>query len=66
MGFFTHCIAVHEENAQGFSTLVFQTCEVGVVAIEVVCALRKETGGEDFNRLIRHCSDIYYKKATQT
>lgn len=40
--FFTHSIAVHEENAKGFSTLIFQTCEVGVVAIDVVRALKKK------------------------
>lgn len=40
--FFTHGIAVHEENTEGLSALIFQTCEVGKVAVKVVCALEKK------------------------
>lgn len=38
-GLFTHSIAVHEENTKGLAALIFQTCEIGVVAVQVVCAL---------------------------
>jgi len=38
----THSIAVHEENTHGLTTGIFQTCEIGVVAIQVVCVLEEE------------------------
>lgn len=39
---FTHSVAVHEEDAKGFPTLVFQAEKERIVSVEVVGSLRGE------------------------
>lgn len=40
--FFTHSVAVHEEDPEWLSTVIFQTEEEGVMSIEVMASLQGE------------------------
>lgn len=54
---FTHCVAVHEEDAKGFPTFVFQAEEERIVSVEVMGSLqgqKTDRQGKDKNHSHTH------------